>query len=109
VVDPSGRFLYVAVNLLTDGQGSNEIVEFCIDPVNGSLTPLPSSPVPLATRSTGLTVDPSGGFVYVTLDDSTIKGYSIDQRNGALRALPGPALPTGTGPTGLVVGAFIHR
>jgi 6-phosphogluconolactonase len=109
VVDPSGRFLYVAVNLLSDGQGSNEIAGFFIDPFTGSLTPLPCSPVPLATRSTSLTVDPSGGFVYVTLDDSTIKGYSIDRRSGDLRALPGPPLPTGTGPTGIVVGASIHR
>jgi 6-phosphogluconolactonase len=108
VVDPSGRFLYVAVNLLTDG-GSYEIVGFFIDPLTGSLTPLRSSPVPLAAESTGLTVDPSGRFVYVTLEDSTITGYSIDRRSGALRALPGPPLPTGTGPTGIVVGAFIHR
>lgn len=109
-VDPTGSFLYVLDSTEVDTQASNQVVGFSINPFNGGLTRLLSSPVPTGSGTNGLAVDPTGRFVYVTnFDDNTVSGYAIEPRTGALRPLPGPPVPAGSGPKEITVGAFIGR
>jgi 6-phosphogluconolactonase len=108
-IDPSGNFLYVATNHDLDTAGVNELAGFSIDCNTGALTPLKQQPVALSAGPKTLTVDPSGSYVYVTLNDNTVTGFAIKEKNGALKALPGLPLPTGAGPANIVVGAFLHK
>jgi len=90
-VDPSSKNLYVIPD---PSANLNEILSFSIAP--GS----PHSPhlVALSTPTTGvpgvppgITVDPSGHYVYVTFAGAPgmqIAGYSRDQTTGALTNLP---------------------
>ena len=110
VVDPTGRFLYALDSTALDTQASNRIVGFFINPFTGGLTRLPSAPIPTGSDPGGLTVDPTGRFVYVANEgDNTVSEYAIEPWSGALQPLPGSPVPTGSGPTGIAVGAFISH
>jgi 6-phosphogluconolactonase (cycloisomerase 2 family) len=98
-VDPSGRFLYVA------NTGDGTVTEFSISPKLGTLTligTVPASGVASITSSTGVSVDPSGQFVYVVNGDApTISAFSIIQTSGALIAIGSYA--TGPGDQNLAI------
>jgi 6-phosphogluconolactonase len=102
-VDPSGRFLYVAVNMIPP-YNYGGVFGFVINPTNGALTAVPGSPFPTAQLATAgwLTVDPSDRFVYVTnlsydLSSDSISGFSIDPTTGALTEMAGSPFATGSG------------
>jgi len=97
VVDPSGRFAYVA------NANSNTISGYTIDASSGALTPLPGSPFAAGTFLASVAVDPSGRFAYVANNGSnTISGYTIDASTGVLTPLPGSPFAAGSGPTAVI-------
>lgn len=88
VVHSSGKFLYASNG--TDPDGS--ISAFTIDTSTGALTPISGSPFPVAPvgGSDGLTIDPSGKFLYATAPLSNcIAAFTIDSTTGVLTAVPG--------------------
>jgi 6-phosphogluconolactonase (cycloisomerase 2 family) len=109
-VDPSGRFVY-AVNL-----DSDNISAYSINSASGALTPIAGSPFstgatppplpgPQNSGPSGLGIDPSGRFVFVTNSNSnSISAFSIVSSTGALTPIPGSPFASGAGPSG----AFVH-
>jgi 6-phosphogluconolactonase (cycloisomerase 2 family) len=76
VVDPSGRFLYLA-----DGGVSG----YAINGVSGALTPTPNSPYIAGDTPIALRVSPSGKFLYVANHYGyDISIFTIDSTTGAL-------------------------
>lgn len=95
-VDPAGRFAFVSNSAETSGTPSISV--FAIDQNTGALTEVPGSPFPTAVGSPqGLTVHPSGRFLYVAhdLSASFVSAYSINAQTGALSPLPGSPYSTG--------------
>ena len=106
-VEPTGRFLYVALEPASPGgMSAGVLVTYAIDPTTGALSPVgtpgsvstPPSAGPGATLA-GLTADPSGRFLYAALDnesgsptDSVIVLFDIDPSLGT------PTLQTSTAP-----------
>jgi 6-phosphogluconolactonase len=101
MVDPTGRFLYVA------DQGASVMLEFPINPVTGCLG-APFPPVPtlgIGPFSIGITAEDT--YLYVSDANGFIDGFSINPVNGTLVSLPAPnPFPAGPNPTGLVVDSF---
>jgi 6-phosphogluconolactonase (cycloisomerase 2 family) len=105
VVDPAGRFAYVATNN-EDVQfaGENAIRTYAINPNTGFLTEVPGSPFHLDRPGypDGMTIHPSGKFLYVVkllraeYGNSFVLAYSIDPTTGLLTQIPGSPYPTGT-------------
>lgn len=97
VVDPSGRFIYVA--------SFSAVVGFRIDAATGTLTALPGSPFPSGMAPRAMAIDPSGRFVYVAdspwdddcdcLPPGVVFGFGIDAATGTLTALAGSPFPLG--------------
>jgi len=110
--DPSGKFLYVSnhVNLIT-GQPEKSISGFAIN-ADGSLTKISGSPFPAGNSPVGITVDPSGRFLYATnTSDGSLTAFSLDPSTGALTALAGSPYLTGSGPVSVVSdpsGRFVY-
>jgi 6-phosphogluconolactonase (cycloisomerase 2 family) len=92
--DPTGRFLYA----ISQNTTPNRIYAFTINQATGYTTVIGSyTAVTGATSCNGLKVTPSGKFLYVIANDtSLIYMYSIDQSTGALTALSTPSISTGT-------------
>jgi len=95
VVDPSGKYIYVA-------DSTSYIDAFSIDETTGALTPLPGSPFPIPVPGNcayGTSfpldiIDPAGRYLY-TADAwmDSISGFAVAGTNGTLTdvaALPGP-------------------
>ncbi len=109
VVDPTGRFVYVA------NEQSEDITGFSVDPVSGALTELSGAPYPIGTPPNTSApivsaVDPTGRFLYV-FATSVVNGaleeflyeYSIDSVTGVLTAASSSPTPWVTGPGILTV------
>jgi len=106
-IDPTGKFLYSAIN-----QG-NDISGYLIDPTTGALTPITGSPFPAGNVPMTVRVDPSGRYAYVTnANSNNISAYSINSSTGALTQIAGsPFSSGGLFPTGLAIdpsGGFIY-
>ncbi len=72
IVDPSGRFVYVA------NWDLNTISAYRIEDATGALTPITGSPYATGKHPRAVTVDPKGRFIYAANWDShTISGYTI--------------------------------
>ncbi len=87
-VDPSGKFLYVALS------NSNSIAAFTINSTTGALVAAPGSPFATGpgqfTQTSELTIAPSGKFLYAfNFNGNTIAAFTIDSTNGALTAVAG--------------------
>jgi 6-phosphogluconolactonase (cycloisomerase 2 family) len=105
-VDPTGKFLYAAIN-----QG-NDISAYLINASTGALSPITGSPFPAGSVPMAVRVDPSGRYAYVTnADSNNISAYSINSSTGALTPMAGsPFSSGGSFPQGLAIdptGAFI--
>jgi 6-phosphogluconolactonase (cycloisomerase 2 family) len=99
--DPSGQFVYVT-NI-----GSSTVLPsisaYTINAITGALTPVSGSPFPAggaATSPNAVTVDPTGQFVYVasestSVDSGNIAVLTIDAGTGALAAVSGSPFATG--------------
>jgi 6-phosphogluconolactonase len=94
-VDPSGKFAYVAGNIV--GPSPGNVSAFTINSSTGTLTAVAGSPFPAGAGPTSMAVDPivspadlDSTFIYVVNNqDNTISGYVIDPTNGALITVGG--------------------
>jgi 6-phosphogluconolactonase len=96
-VDPSGKFLYVALS------NAGSIAAFTIDSTTGALTTVAGSPFATAstqfTQTYKLTISPSGKFLYAfNLNGDTIAAFTINPTTGALTTVAGS--PFAVNPTG---------
>jgi len=77
VVDPSGKFAYVA------NFNSNDVSMYTINATTGALTSVGT--IAAGMSPTSIAVHPSGKFAYVTNSASNdVSMYSIDAATGAL-------------------------
>jgi 6-phosphogluconolactonase len=84
-----GQFAYVANN------GSDDVSGFKIDPVTGTLTAIPGSPVAAGSAPAIVSLTPDGRFAYVATDLGTkIAAYAVDQVSGALTPIAGSPFTT---------------
>ncbi len=92
VIDPSGRYLYVA-------EADSSINAFDIDLISGALTPLPGSPFQTINNRCTTTItsmaDLFGRFLYASDGFSflAISGFSIGRTTGTLTEVPGSPFP----------------
>jgi 6-phosphogluconolactonase (cycloisomerase 2 family) len=98
ITDPLGKFVYVASALSESGQ----IYGFSIG-LDGTLTPVPGSPIAVGKRARILAIEPEREFMYVSTDiywtkrlAVSVYGIGVD---GALTALPHLSLPIDKLPT----------
>jgi 6-phosphogluconolactonase (cycloisomerase 2 family) len=87
-VHPSGSFVYGA-----DLRGS--LRGYRIDPIAGSLSPLPGFPLAIAGSPVTARVDPQGRFLYVGTGEASLSVFQIDQASGALSAAAGSPFALG--------------
>jgi 6-phosphogluconolactonase len=101
-VDPSGRFLYTAID---DPLGTGGVFAYTIDS-SGALTAVPGSPFALpgtGSNSELFGIVDTGLYVYVALTATNqIAAFSITGSTGALVPVPGSPFSAGTTPTTLV-------
>jgi probable HAF family extracellular repeat protein len=106
-VDPAGRFLYAANQY---GGASKNVTGFSIDGETGRLTALPGSPFNAGISPSGIAIDPSGRFAYVSdFGGNTVSAFKIDQQSGRLLAIA--TYPTGGFPDAVIVdaqGKFVY-
>lgn len=92
VVDPTGRFVYVATR--ADKTFASTISGYAIDPATGVLSPLPGSPFPAPESAAALAVDPLGRYLYLTAN-TALTAYAIDAATGALAPIGTPVVGQG--------------
>ena len=104
--DKKPKFVYVA------NEDFDNISAYTIDSATGALTPVPGSPFAAAGNTpTGVAVDPSGKFAYVTTRclsnvsclNGTVSAYTINSTTGALTLVPGSPLAAGRIPESVAV------
>jgi 6-phosphogluconolactonase len=84
VIDPQGKFLYVA-----DTLNPGTITAFSIDPNSGALTAITGSPFMLPDQPKFIAMAPSGKFLYATAPDKgNILVLAVDPNTGALTVGP---------------------
>lgn len=94
VVDPSGRFLYVADKV------NNRVLGFSIQN-SGTLTAISGSPFAAGVQPVSVVTDARGTFLYAANQGSNdVSAFLIDSNSGALAAIGGSPFATGgRGPT----------
>ena len=96
--DPSGRFLDVANMGDPPSSLFGNVSAYTIDPVTGVLTPVVGSPFTTSLFPEGVTVHPSGRFVYVA-NAGGVPAFSVDPASGFLTPITGsPFFTSGSGP-----------
>ena len=84
VVDPLGRFAYVA-NLVSNASDLSTISMYTINSTTGVLTPTTPATVHTGWFPQEIAIDPQGRFVYTAnSDDSTVSMFSVNQTTGVL-------------------------
>jgi len=84
VVDPLGRFAYVA-NLVSNASSLSTISMYTIDSTTGALTTTTPATVPTGWFPQEIAIDPLGRFVYTAnTDDATVSMFTINQSTGVL-------------------------
>jgi 6-phosphogluconolactonase len=84
VIDPLGRFAYVA-NLVSNASSVSTISMYTINPTTGVLTPTTPATVPTGWLPQEIAIDPLGRFVYTAnTNDSTVSMFTINQSTGVL-------------------------
>lgn len=84
VVDPLGRFAYVA-NLVSNASDLSTISMYAINSKTGVLSPTTPATVPTGWFPQEIAIDPLGRFVYTAnSDDSTVSMFTINQKTGVL-------------------------
>jgi 6-phosphogluconolactonase (cycloisomerase 2 family) len=106
VVSPNGKFLFVA-NFSSGNAGSISV--FSINASTGALTAITGSPFTGSGPANGITVDPTGKFVYVAANG--VDAYSVNQATGGLTAVTGSPYTTPAAPFGVTAdptGKFLY-
>ncbi len=94
VTDPLGRFAYVA-NPVSNASDQATISMYTINPSAGVLIPTTPATVPTGFYPQGITIDPSGKFVYTAnSDDNSISMFTINQTTGVLTPTKPPSVST---------------
>ena len=94
VVDPSGKFDYVA------NFTSNDVSMYTIDVTTGALTPIGT--IAAGTGPVSVVVDPSGKFAYVAnFTSNDVSMYTINAATGALTSIG--TIAAGSNPTSIAV------
>jgi sugar lactone lactonase YvrE len=94
VVDPAGRFAYVA-NLMSNASDEATISMYTINAGTGVLTPTTPATVPTGFFPQGIAIDPSGKFVYTAnSDDNSVSMFTISQTTGVLTPTTPPSVST---------------
>jgi 6-phosphogluconolactonase len=84
VVDPLGRFAYVA-NLVSNASDLATISMYTINSTTGVLTPTTPATVPTGFFPQEIAIDPLGRFVYTAnSDDSSVSMFTVNQTTGVL-------------------------
>jgi YVTN family beta-propeller protein len=94
VVDPTGRFAYVA------NSSSNDVSMYTINVNTGALTSMGT--IATGTEPVSMVVDPAGKFAYVANSSSNdVSMYTINVNTGALTSMG--TIATGQSPTSIAV------
>ncbi|WP_232374083.1 lactonase family protein [Leptospira chreensis] len=94
VTDPFNRFVFVA----NSGTGQGTISAYTVNPVNGILTSVSGSPFSSGFSPIGLSIDPSGKFLYSSnTQGGNVSGYTIGG-DGSLLPLSGFPVTAGSNP-----------
>jgi 6-phosphogluconolactonase (cycloisomerase 2 family) len=97
-LDPAGQFAFTA--------NGNSVSVYTINGASGVLTLVTGSPFSAGASASlkGLTVDPSGSFVYVA-DSGTngVLAFTITSPTGALTSVAGSPFSAGTNPVGVTI------
>ncbi|MGO9402571.1 MAG: lactonase family protein [Terriglobales bacterium] len=94
VVDPLGRFAYVA-NLVSNASDLSTISMYTIDSTTGMLTPTTPATVPTGWFPQEIAIDPLGRFVYTAnSDDSSVSMFTVNQTTGVLTPTTPPSVST---------------
>lgn len=103
VVDPLGRFAYVA-NLVSNSSDQATIGMFTINGSTGLLTPTSPPTVPTGFLPQGIAIDPNGKFVYTAnSDDDTVSMFTVNQTTGVLTPTTPPTVAAATGPVAISI------
>jgi 6-phosphogluconolactonase (cycloisomerase 2 family) len=106
VLDPSGRFLYVANGL------GNSVSAYGIDQTTGALAELPGSPFATGSNPSAITVDPLGQFLYVTnRAGNNLSIYHVDSSTGALAQISDSPFRSGKAQSSIAItpsGSFAY-
>ena len=103
VVDPRGRFLYVA-NVVSNASDEATISMFTIDATTGALKPTTPPSVATGFLPQGIGIDPAGKFVYTAnSDDNTVSMFVIDPASGVLTPTVPSKVATGGSPLSVTV------
>ncbi len=98
VVDPSGKFAYVANGNTPGSAGS--VLMYTINATTGALASIGT--IATGTDPVSVAVDPAGKFAYVTNSNSNdVSMYTINATTGALTSIG--TIATGTDPVSVVV------
>jgi 6-phosphogluconolactonase len=100
VVDPGGKYVYVAD--WGDGTNPGAVSQFTIQ-ADGSLVAMGTPSVNAGVGPIGLTVDPSGKYIYVAnFGDNSVSQFTI-QADGSLVAMGTPSVGAGSYPSAVAV------
>lgn len=108
---PDGAFFYQTLSAM------DQVAGFAVDRNSGALSALVPPGPTTATFPRGIAVDPSGKFLYVTIETSwlgpstAVDAYSIDAASGALTRIPGAPFTAGSNPIAAVCdpsGRFLY-
>src|ERR1700722_11199788 len=103
IVDPFGRFVYVA-NLVSNAADDATISMYNVNPGTGVLTPTSPATVGTGYFPQGITIDPSGKFVYTANSDSNnVSMFAIDATTGLLAPMNPSAVVAGGSPLSVTV------
>jgi 6-phosphogluconolactonase (cycloisomerase 2 family) len=98
VVDPTGKFAYVANSI------SNTVSGYTIDPTTGALTTISGSPFTTGYFPASIAVEPTGRFAYVAnFGDNNVSAYTINPATGALTPISGSPFTAGSNPFSVAV------
>jgi len=112
-IDPSGKFAYVACDSSHDN-----VWAYTIDATTGALTLVPGSPYDMAPNlieagwnASAVATDPSGKFLYVVNQATSVVTYKIDSNTGALTVVSSSLYNPGAQPSTMAVdpsGKFVY-
>ena len=98
VVDPTGRYVYVANG---GSFGTSGVTAYSIAATTGKLT-LVGTELPGGTAPWDIAADVTGNYVYMTNNDATINGYGINKTTGQLSNLAGSPFAASVATRGMV-------
>ncbi|TGM53747.1 lactonase [Leptospira vanthielii] len=102
ITDPWNRFVYVA----NSGTGQGTISAYSIQAIKGTLTPVSGSPFVSGFSPIGLSIDPSGKYLYSSnTEGGNISGYTIGE-DGSLLPMAGFPVTAGINPFSIEIVSY---